>query len=196
MKSQRKPMSIETAATESPLEVEQKYRVPSHDEVLKLLRELQATELPSEQHCDTYLQHPSRDFGVSGEAFRVREVNDYAVVTYKGARLAGPIKTRTEIEIPLAAQTQNEWMQIWQALGFREVAKVRKLRRSFSLQLQSNQLTIALDDVQSLGKFVEVEAIVHDRTTLSSIQNQILAVAKLLNLDEVEPRSYLRQLLS
>jgi len=189
-------MSIETAATESPLEVEQKYRVPSHDEVLKLLRELQATELPSEQHCDTYLQHPSRDFGVSGEAFRVREVNDYAVVTYKGARLAGPIKTRTEIEIPLAAQTQNEWMQIWQALGFREVAKVRKLRRSFSLQLQSNQLTIALDDVQSLGKFVEVEAIVHDRTTLSSIQNQILAVAKLLNLDEVEPRSYLRQLLS
>ena len=188
-------MQIEPVAIQSPLEVEQKYRVSSHEEVLRRLVALKARELPPEQHCDTYLQHPSRDFGVTGEAFRVREVNEDAVVTYKGTRLAGAVKTRSEIEIPLAANTLREWLQIWQALGFREVSKIRKQRRSFAISFESTPLTIALDDVVSLGTFVEVESIVVDRTILARIQQRILEVAKLLGLDETEPRSYLRQLL-
>ncbi len=182
-------------AIQSPLEVEQKYRVLSYEQVLRCLVALRARELPPEQQCDTYLQHPSRDFGQTGEAFRVREVNEDAVVTYKGTRLAGAVKTRSEIEIPLAANTHREWMQVWQALGFREVAKVRKQRRSFAISFESTPITIALDDVVSLGTFVEVESIVHDRTTLPEIQQRILEVAKLLGLDDAEPRSYLRQLL-
>lgn len=188
-------MQSEPALSQSPLEVEQKYRVLSHQEVLRRLVELQASELTPERQCDTYLQHPSRDFGVTGEAFRIREVNEDAVVTYKGARLAGAVKTRSEIEIALAVNTQREWMQVWLALGFREVAQVRKQRRSFVIPFESTSLTIALDDVVRLGTFVEVEAIVHDRTTLPEIQQHILDVAKLLGLNEVEPRSYLRQLL-
>lgn len=184
------------AATKEPaLEVEQKYRVETHDELLIRLAAMNASELPIEQHCDTYLQHPCRDFAISGEALRIRTIGENAVVTYKGARLAGPIKIRTEIELPLADQTQDQWLQIWLALGFQEVAQVRKRRRPFSLDFESSRLTITLDDVDDLGKFVEIEAIVHDRDSLPQIQNSILLLAAKLELDNVETRSYLRQIL-
>lgn len=179
----------------TPLEVEQKYRVASHDTILAYLKELNACELPIEEQCDIYLRHPCRDFAVTGEAFRIRLVNDAAVVTYKGVRLAGPIKTRSEIEIPLAAKTDREWLQILLALGFSEVARIRKQRRSFLITFHSESFTIALDDVESLGKFVEIEAIVTDRGRLPRIQACILEVAIQLHLDQVEPQSYLRQLL-
>ncbi len=189
------PVSNRAMDIHSPLEVEQKYRISSHEPLLQCLRDLHANELPSEQHRDTYLQHPSHDFAISGEALRIREVNDSAVVTYKGPRFAGPIKTREEIEIPLADRTVHDWMRIWQALGFCEIARVHKQRRSFVLKVESESFTIALDDVTNLGKFVEIEAIVHDRTTLPKIEACILKLAEELQIDDVEPRSYLRQLL-
>jgi len=179
----------------SPLEVEQKYRVTSHRAILECLPALNACELEFEEHCDIYLKHPCRDFAVTGEAFRIRLVNDSAVVTYKGRRYAGTIKTRSEIEIPLASKTTREWLQILLALGFCEVARIRKQRRSFSITLRSEKFTIALDDVENLGKFVEIEAIVVDRSGLPKIQASILELAMQLQVDQVEPRSYLRQLL-
>lgn len=180
---------------ESPLEVEQKYRVASHEVVLECLCSMNAIELPHEKHCDTYLKHPSRDFAMTGEALRIREINDSAVITYKGARLEGIIKIRPEIEIPLVDQSQFAWMQIWMSLGFHEVAKIQKRRRSFELAYETISVIVALDDVTHLGKFVEIESIVHDRTLLPSIQDRIVEVARQLKVDEIEPRSYLRQLL-
>lgn len=182
-----------TSSDASLLEVEQKYRVTSHVSILDCLKELDGCEKQFEEQCDIYLKHPCRDFAVTGEAFRIRLVNDSAVVTYKGERLAGPIKTRSEIEIPLAAKTNLEWLQVLLGLGFSEVARIRKQRRSFSITFQSDTFTIALDDVESLGKFVEIEAIVTDRSTLARIQTNILELAMQMRLEQAEPRSYLRQ---
>ena len=190
-----RPNPAERSTDVSPLEVEQKYRVSSHDSLLADLLKLNAAEMPLEEHCDIYLQHPSRDFGVSGEAFRIRQVNHSAVVTYKGPRFAGPIKTRMELEIPLVEETDREWLQVFLSLGFREVARVNKQRRSFAVQFQSESFTVALDDVKRLGKFVEIEAIVHDRSKLGTVQRNIAELASELVLEEVEPRSYLTQLL-
>jgi adenylate cyclase, class 2 len=179
----------------APLEVEQKYRVVSHESILDCLRELKAIELPHETQCDIYLRHPCRDFATTGEAFRIRLVNDSAVVTYKGTRLPGLIKTRVETEVALAAKTDREWLQIFVALGFREAARVYKQRRSFSMAFHSESLTIALDTVEGLGKFIEIEAIVTDRDAIPRVQKSILALAQELRVEQVEPRSYLRQLL-
>jgi adenylate cyclase class 2 len=179
----------------APLEVEQKYRVESHEAVLKCLQAMKAIELPVETQCDIYLRHPCRDFATTGEAFRIRQVNDSAVVTYKGARLPGIVKTRVETEVALADKTDGEWLQILLALGFCEAARVRKRRRSFRISFRTETFTVALDTVESLGSFIEIEAIVTDRSSLSRIQKDILELAKQLQVDQVEPRSYLRQLL-
>jgi adenylate cyclase class 2 len=178
-----------------PLEIEQKFRVATHVLLRSKLPSIGAVELPEEQHCDTYLQHPCRDFGQSGEALRLREINPRAVVTYKGARQPGVVKIRPEIEIPLVNGTQGDWLDIWLALGFKVVAQVRKVRRPFAINVDSRNLHVTLDDVERLGKFVEIEGLVGEQVEVEPVQQAILKLAQDLGLEEAEPRSYLRQIL-
>lgn len=178
-----------------PLEVEQKYRVSSHEPLRRLLPELAAVPLPFERHCDTYFRHPDRDFAQTGEAFRIREVNNSAVVTYKGPRLQGTVKIRQEIELPLADGTRDGWFDILHALGFKPTAQVRKTRDGFELIWLKRKLTIALDEVEGLGLFVEIETIVETISEVEAVQTAIHSLAEKLGLTNVERRSYLRQLL-
>jgi adenylate cyclase, class 2 len=179
-----------------PLEIEQKYRVSELAKIHSSLVSLQAASLPVESHCDSYFRHPCRDFGVTGEAFRLRQVNDQAVVTFKGPRLPGVVKTRTEIEIPLVEGTFDTWHSLLTNLGFIPLRQVCKTRRPFQLIRSEISLIIALDEVEGLGNFVEVETIVEDKSLIESCQQSILALAKELDLNQVEPRSYLTQLLA
>jgi adenylate cyclase, class 2 len=179
-----------------PLEVEQKYRVSSHEVLRSRLKELGATPRRVEKHCDTYLQHPCRDFGQTGEAFRIREVNDDALVTFKGPRLEGAVKIRKELELPLASGTRQGWMSIFEKLGFKTVAQVRKTRSPFELVWRGHQQTVVLDEVERLGNFVEIEIVVEETTQLEEFEKSILSLAEELYLVEPEVRSYLRQLLA
>ena len=72
-----------------PWEVEQKFVVSNVSDLLARLAQADSTELPTESHVDTYLAHPCRDFRTTDEAFRIRQFNSQACVTYKGKRLPG-----------------------------------------------------------------------------------------------------------
>lgn len=144
---------------------------------------------------DHYLAHPSRDFKATDEALRIRQFNGQAVVTYKGPRIAGPVKIRPEMEIPLVEATSSVWLSLFQSLGFKSVATVSKVRRSFNITYQSYHLTVTLDRVQKVGTFAEIELIVQDRSGIESAQRVILDFAAQLHLDRTETRSYLAMLL-
>ena len=90
------------------MEAECKYRVPDVERARTRLKEIGAVFLRIETHRDTYLKHPSRDFRSTDEALRIREVDGEPFITYKGPRLAGPIKIRPEIELPMVAGTVEE----------------------------------------------------------------------------------------
>jgi adenylate cyclase class 2 len=152
--------------------------------------------LVRENHCDTYLRHPSRDFRSTDEALRIREINGSPFITYKGPRLNGPIKIRPEIELPLAEGTLEEWLKIWQSLGFTIALAVRKQRDVFQYQMESRPFTITLDRVDELGWFAEIERILHHRSEVEQAELEIQQVAQLLGLREIEKRSYLGMLLA
>jgi len=178
-----------------PLEIEQKFRVLTHSTVVSAIELLGGKVQPVESHRDVYLRHPSRDFGKSGEAFRIRYVNDKVVVTYKGPKEPGPVKTRAEIELPLAEATADGWMDIFQALGFSIANEVKKVRTPYLIKLDETTVCVTCDTVEKLGKFVEVEAIVRDRSQIQTVQSRIIQLSQRLALHELEPRSYLRQIL-
>ncbi len=181
--------------TSTPLEIEQKYRVGTHDDVRRLLIKGGWEQQPLEVHCDTYLRHPSRDFGVTGEAFRIRRVNEDFWITYKGPKQATSIKTRAEIEIPLAEETESDWFQIWSLLGFRIASEVHKTRESWKANRNELSLTVALDHVDRLGNYVEIECMVSESHLTALAHQTIQSVQEELQLKHVEPRSYLRQIL-
>ena len=178
-----------------PMEVEGKYRVEDIDDFTKRLRGTHAIEKGVEHHEDHYLRHPARDFRVTDEALRMRRVNDTWCITYKGPRREGPLKSRPEIELPLAANTYSEWMRIWNLLGFEPVAVVEKTRRVFSLIAFHPGLHVTLDHVEGIGDFAEIECVVHSPDELLAAERAIQAVANDLGLSFIEKRSYLSMVL-
>ena len=174
-------------------EVEVKYRAVNHDRLAALLMQLGAVPSGAVDQEDTYLSHPARDFAQTNEALRIRRVGDENLITYKGPRRPGPTKTREEIEIPVAEgrKTISGLLRLFENLGFRVVATIRKRRESFQLTFHEHQLEVALDTAEGLGAFAEIETLANGEADLPAAQQAVLALAGSLGLNEVEPRSYL-----
>ena len=182
-------------------EVELKFRVDGSTErresLAARLSEIGAVAEGTLEHSDLYLRHPSRDFAVTNEAFRLRGEGSRNLLTYKGPRRAGPAKTREEIEIPFAdgPDERQAMTTLMARLGFEPVAEVRKTRQAFAIRSDDRDVHVALDDAGPLGFFVEVETLAADESDLADAQAAVLRLAQRLDLRDVEPRSYLRMLL-
>jgi adenylate cyclase, class 2 len=172
-----------------PLEIEQKFVVTDVAALRDRLAALSSISLGVTEQHDTYYNHPARDFRATGEALRIRRSNDGAVVTYKGPKHEVAVKTREEIELPLAEP--ESWPGLLSTLGFSEVATVCKCRDRYQLSRPPFDLQVALDEVRGVGWFAEVE-IVADEPRAEAARDAVMALARELGLDQPESRSYLR----
>jgi adenylate cyclase class 2 len=175
-----------------PYEVEIKFRVPNHDALIEALDALGASPSPCTLHSDLYLAHPERDFAKTDEALRLRRDGDTNAITYKGPKRGGPTKTREEVEVTFDREARKDMARLFEALGFRPVAEVKKTRTSYDISGRERPMIVTLDEAEGLGAFAEVEAIARDDDDLEHAQQAVLALANKLGLTEVEPRSYLR----
>jgi adenylate cyclase class 2 len=178
------------------LEIELKFRADDWDGVRATLAAWAARPLGTRVEEDHYFNAPDRDFAVTDEAFRIRRVGDQAHFTYKGPKRAGATKTRLEIEVPLApgGQPVEDAGRMLVALGYRPVAVVTKRRDLFAADRAGFELTVCLDAVEGVGRFVELEIVV-DESHAGPAQAAVLSAAADLGLTIPEPRSYLRMLL-
>ena len=147
------------------MEIEAKIRVSALEPVRKRLRDLKAEHLGVVVERDVYFNAPHRDFAVTDEALRVRYSGgvpvsggtpgpgEAPVLTYKGPKLPGDgPKAREEICVSVVEGDLLE--QMLDRLGFRPTAEVVKERDLY----RREGATIALDTVESLGTFIEIEA--------------------------------------
>lgn len=130
-------------------EIEIKARA-QHETVRKKLINMGAIAVETEKHLDIYYNSPYRDFCTTDEALRIRSVNGKSILTYKGKKIDTVSKTRPEYETEVDGESARE---ILNALGFIESGVVSKQREIFKF----DNLTIALDHVDDLGDFIEVE---------------------------------------
>jgi adenylate cyclase class 2 len=177
-------------------EVEQKHRVTDAAALIARLQERGVQLEQSIEQSDQYFAHPCRDFATTDEALRIRVVGDKSFVTYKGPKLDTTTKTRREIELPLdpVDHDGSQFASLLAALGFTPVAVVRKRRRPFSITADEYEVDGALDDVDGLGRFVELELQAND-DNLEASKRTISKLAADLNLGSSECRSYLEMLL-
>lgn len=175
-------------------EVEQKFRVSDSSALRSALAARGAVAGPPVEQEDRYLAHPARDFAATNEALRLRRSGASQVITYKGPRRGGPTKTREELEVSFApdAESFETLGQVFERLGFRPVRTVRKTRQEFAIRPAGRSMTVALDEVEGLGSFVEVETLAAGEADLPEAQQAVMDLAAELGLREMEPRSYLR----
>ena len=135
------------------MEVEAKIRVSALEPLRARLRDRKARHLGVQVERDVYYNAPQRDFAATDEALRVRYSSGPPVLTYKGPKLPGEgPKAREEICV---AVVEGDLLElVLERLGFRRTAQVVKERDLYQLE----GATIALDTVESLGTFIEIEA--------------------------------------
>ena len=175
-------------------EVEIKFRVEDHATVASQLARrgvLSGTPLVQD---DLYLRHPARDFAQTDEALRLRREGESNFLTYKGPRLAGPAKTREELDIPIGdgPEVRADMARLLSRLGFEILHEVCKARLPFRLVYRGRPMVVTLDKIEGLGAFAEVEAIATSPADLVEAQAAVVALAEELGLKEIEKRSYLR----
>jgi adenylate cyclase class 2 len=178
-------------------EVEQKHRVGDKTALVAKLTKRGATLCDAIVQSDCYFAHPARDFARTDEALRIRTVGAASFVTYKGPKLDAATKTRRELELPLAPSDADgsQFAELLSALGFTPVATVRKQRQEFHVAYDGRDVEVALDEVDGVGTYVELE-LMSDEAGLESAKAVIAALASKLELGPSERRSYLELLLA
>ncbi len=163
------------------------------DDVFERVRE-SFDFLRREYHEDTYYSHPCRDFSRTDEALRIRvrrfDGHFEAFLTYKGPKLDKVSKTREEIEVLI--EDPEAHARILEALGFREVLTVEKVRERYYVE---KGVTITLDEVNGLGKFVEAEAMTEDESNVQELVEFLMGILRELGVRRFERRSYLELIL-
>jgi len=147
---------------------------------------LGATLLVVENHHDFYFNSPRRDFRLSDEALRIRIKEEGARLTYKGPKLDQTTKSRLERTVKIDDPQQME--QILSSLGFVLSAQVRKRRSKYSY----DGAILALDEVEGLGSFLEVEA--EGVGDYEEQRRKVLSILSRLDLHESIRSSYLELL--
>jgi adenylate cyclase class 2 len=178
------------------LEIEQKFAAADFSAIENHLSEWQARRGEEHTEADHYFNAPDRDFARTDEAFRLRRIGTANFLTYKGPKRAGPVKVRTELEIPLrdGDEAAAQMQQLLVHLGYRPVAVVRKHRRMYHLERGGFALTVCLDEVEQLGRFAEVEIIAPEERR-EAAESLLADIAAALGLTHVERRSYLELVL-
>ncbi|MBP7901462.1 MAG: class IV adenylate cyclase [Spirochaetes bacterium] len=167
-------------------EIELKAYYDDENELRSKLKSIGAVFSDKLEEEDIYFSHPSRDFAETGEAFRLRKSGNKYCFTYKGPRQSGGIKIREEIEFSVG--DYNAAYAMVEKLSFIPRGRVKKIRE----MLKYSDFTICLDDVEEVGKFIEIEKIGSDKIV---IEKEILSIAEKLGLTRFEKRSYLTMLM-
>jgi len=172
------------------LEIELKVEVPSLDPVRERLLQKSAEFTGKDHEHDIYYNAPHRDFAVTDEALRVRYYGDHTLLTYKGKKLREyGLKAREELNTVI--ESGEIFENILTRLGFTRTAEVNKWRENYRL----GDAAFALDTVEGLGTFVEIEIMTDKNGTGAAAR--IAALAKEMGISG-EPilASYLELVLS
>lgn len=177
-------------------EVELKFPIADPSDVSLQLLARGATQGRVVHQYDVYFRHPARNFQETHEAFRLRRYDSDLFLTYKGPVVDEKTKMRREIEIAVGRSPEDfdRMRELLITLGFEPVRPVEKTRALFHLDWEGRQLELAVDSIDDLGSFMEIEALAEEGDR-NDARDSILRLATRLGLENPERRSYLALLL-
>ena len=140
-----------------PVEIEAKMSVPDLEAMRARLREAGAERAGRALETNTFFDTEDRSLLASDQGLRLRRNLDRDtaaeehVITYKGPRQHGQLKSREEVE--LSVENSDAAVLLLERLGFARMLSFEKRRESWRL----GGCKVELDELPYLGSFVEVE---------------------------------------
>jgi adenylate cyclase class 2 len=154
-----------------PVEIEAKMAVPDLDVVRSKLRDIGSERAGRTLETNTFFDTEDRSLLAADEGLRLRRNHDVEtdadehVITYKGPRMHGVLKSRDEVELIVASS--EDATQLLERLGFVRMLSFEKRRESWKL----GGCKVELDELPYLGSFVEVEG--PDEATVLAVREQL-----------------------
>jgi adenylate cyclase, class 2 len=139
------------------VEIEAKMTVESFDPVRARLREVGAAGPVEHFEVNSFFDTEDRSLLAADEGLRLRFDRLAAggierhVITYKGPRQMGPLKSREELEVEVSDPASAA--ALLERLGYLRTLSFEKRRESWEL----DGCKIELDELPHLGRFVEIE---------------------------------------
>jgi adenylate cyclase class 2 len=139
------------------VEIEAKMTVESFDVVRARLCEVGAAGPVEHLEVNTFFDTEDRSLLAADEGLRLRLDRLVAagtsrhIITYKGPRRMGPLKSREEIEVEVS--DPDAAASLVERLGYLRTLSFEKRRESWELE----GCKVELDELPHLGKFVEIE---------------------------------------
>ncbi len=154
-----------------PVEIETKLKVESLEAVRERLRAAGAVFV--RDVTERNLQYDSADGQLQrgDSVLRIRSLEVHrgaalpATLTYKGPRLPGRVKRRTEIELPVPDAESAACLL--EALGYVRLCVLEKRRETWQLA----PCHVELDELPYLGSFVEIEG--PDEASITRVQQEL-----------------------
>ena len=140
-----------------PIEIEAKIKVPEHSSLRAKLHQLGATKVGEFLEINTFFDTEDRSLLAADRGLRIRQCRDCKsgedkfILTLKGPRLHGQLKSREEIEVTVGHA--RDMSTVLEQLGYRVVLSFEKRRESWTL----GGCHVELDEVPHLGTYVEIE---------------------------------------
>jgi adenylate cyclase class 2 len=139
------------------VEIEAKMKVPDHHALRCKLAELGATPRGRFLEVNTFFDTEDRALLAGDKGLRLRQNRDIDsqaeqfVITFKGPRLNGKVKSREELEVVVG--NGDDAVELLEKLGFHRMLSFQKRRDSFRL----DDCSVELDELPHLGCYVEIE---------------------------------------
>ena len=154
-----------------PVEIEAKLKVESLEAVRERLHAAGAVFV--RDVTERNLQYDSADGRLrqGDSVLRVRSLEVHrgaalpATLTYKGPRLPGRVKHRTEIELAIA--DAESAARLIESLGYVRLCVLEKRRETWQLE----SCHVELDELPYLGSFVEIEG--PDEVSIARVQQRL-----------------------
>ncbi len=150
-------------------EIEAKIKVTDLTAVAETLKAIGATPTHDIQQTDTYFMDAGNLLAQNDCGLRIRQETidgkQSARMTFKGAKIGGPYKSRPEFETGVG--DADVTAKIFESLGYGKHLDVCKHRSMWAL----DDCDVCLDNVERLGCFVEVEG--PDETVIAGVLEKL-----------------------
>ncbi|MFP3190277.1 MAG: class IV adenylate cyclase [Thermoproteota archaeon] len=135
------------------IESELKFKIENEETIKEKIKQLNVTIHKEIEQEDIYLDFKDMRLYKEDKALRLRKEDGKFFITFKGKRKNEKIKTRREIVVQLNSKYIKKILSLFKELGLKPVIKIKKKREIFRI----NNFEIAIDKVENIGNFVEVE---------------------------------------
>ncbi len=168
---------------EGKFEVELKYRLPSKDKFLSILKQMDY-EIMLEDNIDSdyYFDFSNHSLRIENKSVCVREMKPSGIKLWI---VKGPGKDRCEaVNITDVCKAKS----MLETMGFTPVLHMEKNRSIYFI----DQYHITLDHIDGLGYFAEFAIMTDDESMLEDFKNQLVKLALKFGLSEqhLEFKSY------